>query len=230
MLWQKGWFETRLRLLLLLGLTAFMLYQFHSAPHSSGHPLESLVQLLVPTCTVAFCAMLGGAGITTQPPFQAVKGTHGSILFTLSLPVTRLRLLATRASIGWFELAGLIGVLCSGVWFTSPQVRASATAGQMAEYAFTLLACASVFYCISVLLATFLEDQWRIWGTILTSFGVLWVCRHLPIPARFDIVQAMSLRSPLIVHTIPWAAIAFAIALSASFLVAALKIAQAREY
>jgi hypothetical protein len=49
--------------------------------------------------------------VTTQPSLVASKGIHGSTLFTLSLPVSRLRLMSVRAAIGWLEGAGVIGVL-----------------------------------------------------------------------------------------------------------------------
>jgi hypothetical protein len=113
--------------------------------------------------------MLAGAGVTTQPSLQASKGLHGSTLFTLSLPVSRLRLLATRAAIGWLEVAAIISILCCGFWSVSPLVRAVATPIEMVEYAATLLACGSALYGLSVLLATFLDDQWRTWGTLIAG-------------------------------------------------------------
>ena len=49
---------------------------------------------------VNIAPLLAGAGIKTQAAFQTVKGLHGSTYFTLSLPVSRFRLLAIRAGIG----------------------------------------------------------------------------------------------------------------------------------
>src|SRR5260370_17949501 len=105
------------------------------------------------------CALLGGAGIVTQPSLQATKGFHGSTLFTLSLPVSRLRLLAVRASIGWLESVGVIGALCCGMWLVSPAFRAMATPVDMLEYGGTLIAFASPLYCLSVFLPPFLAPQ-----------------------------------------------------------------------
>jgi hypothetical protein len=230
MLWQKGWLETRLRLLFALAFIGFMLYMLQSAHYGAAKPLRMIVQNTAPSCVMAFCALLGGAGIVTQPPFQATKGTHGSILFTLSLPVTRLRLLAVRATIGWLELAALIAALCTGMWLISSPLRATVMPAEMAEYAVTLIICASALYCLSVLLATFLEDQWRIWGTMIISVAMWWLFSHIHLPASTDIFEAMSMRSPIITHTMPWSAMAFALTLAATFLFAALKIAQSREY
>ena len=111
--------------------------------------------------------LLAGAGINTQPAFQATKGLHGSTLFTLSLPVSRFRLLAVRASLGWFEMAVALGAWNCGVWFLFPILRAATSGLEVFEYAGTLVVCASGLYSISLLLATFLDDLWQLYGSML---------------------------------------------------------------
>jgi hypothetical protein len=247
MLWQKGWLETRFRLLFTLGMTLFVLSVQRSAHMSSVPPAHADAAVLSATARanavilsamtfanaiplIVVCAMLAGAGIATQPSFQAAKGVHGSCLFTLSLPVSRLRLLATRAAVGWLELVAEIAILCCGTWLVSPLLRQMATPTEMAEYAVTLVACGSALYCLSVLLATFLDDQWRTWGTMIAACTIAWISNHASLPASIDIVQAIGKNSPIIAHTVPWSAMAFAVALAAALFVAALKIAQSREY
>jgi hypothetical protein len=100
----------------------------------------------------------------------------------------------------------------------------------MSEYAITLIACASGLYCLSVLLATFLDDQWRTWGTMIAAAALWWLGRHASLPPSMDIVQAIGKGSPLIAHTMPWAAMAFSLALAATFFFTALKVVQTREY
>ena len=235
MLWHKGWMETRFRLLFTLGFTTVILvlqYSVRTAAPLPGakNPALGLVMLSNPTLVLMVCSMLGGAGIVTQPSLQASKGLHGSTLFTLTLPVSRLRLLAVRAGIGWLEGAGVIGALCCGMWLVSPAFRAMATPVEMLEYAGTLIACASALYCLSVLLATFLDDQWRAWGTMIASAALWWLSSHTPLPASADIFRAMAKGSPLIAHTMPWTAMAFSLGLAAILFFAALKVVQTREY
>jgi hypothetical protein len=179
---------------------------------------------------VVICTWLSGAGIVTQPAFQAIKGLHDSIHFTLSLPVSRFRLLAVRAGLGWLEVAGYLGTFCCGIWFV-PTLRRTVTPVDMFECAVALVACLSTPYFVSVLLATFLDDQWRMKGTMI-SFGALWALLHwIPWPASVDFVRALTGdRSPLMAHTLPWPAIGVSMALSATLFFAALKIVQAREY
>ncbi|MGD0799397.1 MAG: hypothetical protein ABR910_16900 [Acidobacteriaceae bacterium] len=232
MLWYKGWLETRLRLLFSVALLSLLLYLMSRTPHGAAHGVAPVfLQTTVPTFMAVFCAMLAGAGIATQPAFQLTKGLHGSMLFTLSLPVTRLRLLAVRAAIGWLELAAMIGFLCCAIWLAIPLVRTTVTPFAMCEYAATLIVCLSSVYFLSVLLATFLEDQWRVQGTMLVYGGWWWVyLHHASLPASTNIFQAMGKASPLFSQTMPWPAMVFSLALSAVFFVASLRVVQTREY
>jgi hypothetical protein len=233
MLWYKGWLETRLRLLFILGMTAFSLYV--QPGRSTATPRDRAVLFAVIGMTNAITILLGssmlaGAGIVTQPSFQAAKGLHGSTLFTLSLPVSRLRLLAVRAAIGWLESAAVIAILSCGIWLKSPLLRSAATPVDMLQNAATLIVCTSALYCFSVLLATFLDDQWRTWGTLIAALAFWWLSHKAWMPASIDIVRAIGKDSPIMTHAIPWTPMAFSLALATIFFVAALKIVQSREY
>jgi hypothetical protein len=235
MLWHKAWLETRFRLLFTLGFMVLLLvftYSSRTAAPAAGarSPIVGIVLFSNPTFVVMACAMLAGAGIATQPSLQATKGLHGSTLFTLSLPVSRLRLLAVRAGFGWLEMAGAIGALCCGMWFASSQLRGTATALDMFDYGGTLIACASGLYTLSVLLATFLDDQWRVWGTMIGSAALWWLSTHTPLPASMNIFRAMGEGSPLVAHTMPWLAMTFSLGLAAILLFAAFRVVQHREY
>jgi hypothetical protein len=111
-----------------------------------------------------------------------------------------------------------------------PVFRAIVTPVEMFEYAGTLIACGSALYFLCVLLATFLDDLWRVWGTMIVSVALSWLSRRIPLPISVDIFRAMRDGSPLIAHTVPWTAMAFSLGLAASLFFAALKVAQTREY
>jgi hypothetical protein len=229
MLWHKGWLETRYRLLFALGFVGL----FQILQHKLGATPQGVMGLILfsnPMLVVMIYSLLAGAGVATQPSLVASKGIHGSTLFTLSLPVSRLRLMSVRAAIGWLEGAGVIGVRCCAVWFLSPALRAIVGSGAMLRYAATLIACGSVIYSLSVLLGTFLDDQWRTWGTMLTSAGLWWLSTHTTLPASLDIFRGMGRSSPLITHTMPWNAILFSVLLAAVLFFTAHKVLRAREY
>ena len=233
MLWRKGWLETKVKLLLLLGCMAFyliVLYSMRTIASPPGPKPAAMFGLTATILIVLLYAWLAGAGIVTQPSFQGAKGLYGSTLFTLSLPVSRFRLLATRASIGWLEMSGAIAAWCWGSWLVLPVVRGSVTAMGMCEYLVALIVCASSLYFLSVLLATFLDDQWRMWGTIGAS-GALWGLSYYRwMPASVNIFRAMGEGSPLVAHSMPWATMAFSFGLTGTLFFAALKVMQNRQY
>jgi ABC-2 type transport system permease protein len=235
MLWYKGWLETRFRLAFALGIWSLItIFQYsHRSAAQASNPkgaILGLITISVPFLVVIVCGMLAGAGIATQPSVVATKGLHGSTLFTLSLPVSRVRLLAVRAGVGWLAATAALAILCAEMWFVSPSLRAIATGAEMFQYVGIVIACASAIYFLAVLLATFLDDQWRVWGTMILSGGLWWLSVHSYIPASADIFRAIGKNSSLIAHTIPWTAMATSIGLAAILFFAALKIAQAREY
>ena len=146
MFWYKGWLETKFKLLLMLGCMVFYLVVFYLMRANAAPPgarPASVFALTATTFAVLLYTWLAGAGINTQPSFQATKGLHGSTLFTLSLPVSRLRLLTVRATIGWLEMAGAIFAWCYGCWLILPVVRGSVSAVDMLEYVVALIVCAS---------------------------------------------------------------------------------------
>jgi hypothetical protein len=236
MFWYKGWLETKFKFLLAIAFMVFyfvVFYLMRIAPRTTPAPpapsLAAIFGLTFTVFAVILYTWLAGAGINTQPGFQATKGLHGSTLFTLSLPVSRLRLLTVRAGIGWLEMAAGILVWCYECWLIL--LRASVSAVDMLEYVLALIVCASSLYFLSVLLGTFLDDQWRMYFPGMAS-GALWMlCTFVRLPASVNIVRAiMGESSPLIAHTMPWMAMLFSLGLAAVFALGALKIAQLREY
>jgi uncharacterized membrane protein YpjA len=232
MLWHKGWLETRFRLLLGLAFMGVLLASFYSDRSKPLPPGAGSIGFLLVSvsCVGLIAGLLAGAGIATQPGVRAAKGLHGSMFFTLALPVSRFRLLAVRAGLGWLEMTAAIGLFCLGMWTVSPVLQSTATAAEMLEHAAVLIVFASALYCMSVLLATFLDDQARMLGTMIL-FGALWgLSNRLPLPASANIFEAMGSASPLIAHAIPWPAISICLASAAALLAAALKVVQTRDY
>ena len=229
MLWLKGWQETRVRVLVGFILTVALFLQLHFAAAKaplSAPPIAAFNALFV----LWIAVMVAGAGIATQAAFNASKGLHGSTLFTLSLPVSRFRLLAIRAALGWLEMAGFTAMLCAASWLAFPGLRAASTPREAAAYATSLIACASSLYAIAVLLATFLDDIWRMWFSMLTYAALFLIFRLTRLPAQLNLFRAMTDHSPLETHAMPWAAMALSAGSAVILFLAALKIVRVREY
>ena len=206
MLWYKGWLETRFRLLFVLVCRGF----YVRCPVVRGQRLTSgAVSSAAGIAVWLICVFLAAAGIATQQSLQAAKGLHGSTLFTLTLPVSRFRLLAVRASLGWLEMTGGIGVdLLSVVVFVSGDQRQDHTAGngRVCSRAHRLW--------VGLLLHHGVAGHFS--GRSLARVGqfhLLWRCLVACVqdsaPASVNIFLAMGDGSPVLAHTMPWRAMAF---------------------
>jgi hypothetical protein len=229
MLWYKGWLETKFKLLFGCGIIVFFFVSMSSIGVRGPAGLKPFVATAV-ICVAMLSIVLPGAGIATQTSFGATKGLHGSMLFTLSLPVSRLRLVAVRAAIGWLELAASIGALCCGMWFLFPVLRAGSTPKLMLLHLLVQLVCASALYFVGVFLTTFLDDQLRTWCSMILFATLGWLSKRTPKMGALDILRAMHDNSPLLSGAVPWLTVAFSCAVVAIAFIGAVKIAQWREY
>jgi hypothetical protein len=234
MLWYKGWLETRFKLLFGCGFLVFFFVSMSSIGVRGPAGLKAFVATAV-ICEAMLAIVLPGTGIATQPSFQATKGLHGSMLFTLSLPVSRLRLVAVRAAIGWLELAASIGMLCFGMWFLFPVLRAGSTPKLMLLHLLVQLVGASALYFVAlyfvgVFLTTFLDDQLRTYSSMILFATLGWLSKRTPKVDALDILRAIHENSPLLSGAVPWLTVAFSCAVVAIAFIGAVKIAQWREY
>jgi len=100
----------------------------------------------------------------------------------------------------------------------------------VAHYALAVIVCGTTFYCVAVLLGSFLDDQWRTWGTMLVAGVLVWASSQHWLPASVDIIAAMGKSSPLFGHAMPWGPMIFSLAASAVLFLATLTIVHRREY
>jgi hypothetical protein len=100
----------------------------------------------------------------------------------------------------------------------------------MIEYAGMLIAYGSAFYFTSVFLGTFLDDLWRVWGSVIAWAGFSALFYFSPLPLSVNLFQAVQGNSPLVVHTMPWAAFAVAAGMTLVLFWAASRVVRVREY
>ena len=107
MLWYKNWLETRpfVVFMTLYALFPVALFTLNprpaSAPQGSVAAVEAAIAFL-PVYYSMIPALLAGSGIKAQAGLRT-KGLHASTYFTLSLPISRFRLVATRSATRRFD-------------------------------------------------------------------------------------------------------------------------------
>ena len=232
MLWYKGWLETRFRVLFVFGIILFwvVLILRNIDPPLPRAVVENLLNSLT-FFLLMIPVILAGAGINTQRIlFGTAKGLHGSMYFTLSLPVSRFRLLATRAGLGMLETIGVLAALSCVAWFMLPAPRVYLTCSDLFAYWMTVCICISAFYSLSVFFATFLGDQEQMGASGILIMILLLISRAVSVPSSVNIFRAMGESSPLFTHTFPWASMGISLGVAAILFLAALRVVQTREY
>jgi len=98
------------------------------------------------------------------------------------------------------------------------------------RYAFTLFACLAACFSLSTFLATFMDDVWQIWGSLI-ALGVLrGFAALVSLPQTIDPFRVVGSGSPFVTHAIPWGAIIVCLVTTAGLFAGAIKIVQTRDY
>lgn len=238
MLWLKGWFETRWRIVITMVLAGLFFWTLTTNFSSlADRPFDEAQKWQIGLGSMAVFwlvvpIMLAGSGIQTVSgrPMRSSKGLEGSTLFTLSLPVTRARLFIVRTAIGLLETAVVLAAFYVGASIVFASYGLSWTLPDVLEHFLAAIACSFAVYGLSTCLSAFLDDSWHARISTLTVV-VLWLLAlRNQLPAAINVFRPMVQASPLVTHEFPLATAGTALLLSAAFLTVALKIVQSREF
>lgn len=158
-----------------------------------------------------FAILLGTGGLLSQ-------SAGGAALFTLSMPVSRRRLLATRAAAGLAELSVLAIGPSLLIPLLSPAVGKSYEAGESLINSGCLFIAATVFFSLSFLLSTVFTDVWRPLLIALAAAVVVGIFEQLfRGSSRYMLFDALSSGHSSI-GELPWPGLVVRAALSAAML------------
>jgi hypothetical protein len=163
-----------------------------------------------------FAVMLGTGGLLAQ-------ASGGGALYTLSLPVSRTRLLGIRAATALAELAVLAIVPALIVPMVSPAVNQSYGAIDAVIYAVCMFVAGSTLFSLTFLLSTVFNDVWRPPLIVLCLAGFLSFVRQLfpGWPSTASLLGVMTGESYFRGHGVPWLGLLATVILSLFFLYAA---------
>jgi hypothetical protein len=252
MLWYQAWIETRWRfvvgLIVLVDLAYGTVYDYRAvltlAP--AAGPLDAtgiaarlrevidvqrtfrgfiwmqwFRQTLSQTGTLF--AVLLGCGTALS------RGSEGSALFMLSLPIGRSRTLGVRAATGlveWFVLALVPSLV---VPLMAPAIGQHYRVVDVLLHGVHVFVAGSVFYTGATLLSTMFADIWRpLLLTCLTA--VLLATAEFMLPDGFGIFRLMSGEHYFFTGATPWLGLLICTALSVAFLYASIRTLERREF
>jgi ABC-2 type transport system permease protein len=158
MLWYKAWLETRSRFLLaLVGSTALcsrlvVVFLRHESPRQTGQLLHAAHETLAAVWLLAVTLLMMG-GLLHE---KAV----GSSSFTLSLPVSRLRLMSVRIAVGLMEAAALAILPWIGMLLSAKVAGNTQFISQAGFHLLLLLGGGILFLACSLLISSFVEGEY----------------------------------------------------------------------
>jgi ABC-type transport system involved in multi-copper enzyme maturation permease subunit len=171
-----------------------------------------------------FAVVLGTGGLLAQ-------ATRGGALFTLSLPVSRARLLGVRAAIGLVELTALALVPSLVLVALSPAIDQSYGVGDALIHSACLLLAGSVFFSLAFLLSTVFGDVWRPLLLALAVAAALVIAEALvPGLSRFSVFRVMSAESYFAGGGVPWLGLLASVGASLAMLAAAVRNIRCRDF
>jgi hypothetical protein len=254
MLWKKGWWETRW--LFLIGLAAiFLAYGLtfgwgdYDAAHWAarlrrsanlseserqvlnnyqGHTWALWFKLLLNFFWADFAVIMGATCLMTVCPWTPSQGAAG--LFTLSLPVSRRKVLLTQAAVGLGGtfLAALLPSLLlpiiarfNGQWFSWSDTLI---------YTLLMTLGGAVLFCFAFLLTVILGNY--LVAFILVEalvFALIAPFQSLRSRPWWNILGVMAGESYFYHGRIPWLGLLTSVILSAVFLFAAIRIYERRD-
>lgn len=248
MLWHKAWLETRARFLTCLAtLTIFSAVFVHHAlaitNSSNSGPSHGVVsvglnadfnrllfvtQQFVVIIWILAVVLLGMGGIVSEK-------ANGSASLTLSLPVSRARLLGVRVALGALEAIALGAVPWVTVFFISLLGGMPVAITQVALYVLLLLGGGLVYFAMAILASSLIEGEYTApaiaFGLVLLSAIILdaWF-RPFNLWRLVTGDFYIDRKTFLLATHIPWLALLSSLSIASAMLLASLKVIQRREF
>jgi ABC-2 type transport system permease protein len=169
----------------------------------------------MPQLWALIAVVIGTGGLLAQ-------SVGGGALYTLSLPISRSRLIAVRAATGLAELLVLAFVPSLVLPLLSPAIGQTYGFGDVLVHSACMFVTGTVFFSLAFLLSTVFNDVWRplllvlVVGAALALFEQ--VFRDL---SRYGIFRVMSAEAYFRGGGLPWLGLIASAALSAGMLYAA---------
>lgn len=235
MLWYKAWLETRWRFVFMLGSILLLwlapqflpFFGFRLPPGVLASRIWMAVHLASVLLYIFAAIFLAGSGVNSQTTYAATSGFHGSMLFTLSLPVSRRRLLLVRAGLGAFLTGVLVAVMAGYTLFQRP---GGASAFDALEYIARAIACTMAVYALSVLLACVLDEMWQFYAATFCWIAFYLLQSRFAVLAWLSPLRGMSLISYPVTAPMPWAPVVASLALAGVFLCTSALVLQRKQY
>jgi ABC-type transport system involved in multi-copper enzyme maturation permease subunit len=254
MLWRKAWLETRWRFLTGLGLLTVLaagnVYEYVATqallpgisytPPANATPIEGFIREAIELqkdfrgfmffqtfkqnltqLGVVFAVLLGCGGLLSE-------ARKGSVLFTLSLPVTRRELMGVRSAAGLGQCLAIALVPPLVIPVLAPTIGQRFGLVDALAHGVCLFFVAAVFFSLASFLSTLFADIWR---PLLLSIVIACLAGLVQVVAPdFGIFRVMSGETYFRTGSLPWSGLLTGAVLSAALLYSATETTERRDF
>ncbi|MGV3709336.1 MAG: hypothetical protein ACO1Q7_10880 [Gemmatimonas sp.] len=168
----KSWMETRWRLVLMLLLNLFI----GSVIVDDRVPVDVWVARfngMLPMIFAMNGIVLAGSGISSQISQRPGQVVHPSMMFLLSLPVSRTRIVLVRQAVGAGATLLLFCMSMTALVMVAPETRGLLFTGAGALYITCTVAAVLTAYAMSALLSTVLDQLWQTYGAMAVVAAIV---------------------------------------------------------
>jgi ABC-type transport system involved in multi-copper enzyme maturation permease subunit len=244
MLIYKAWLETRWRflaglaLLMLISLYAVLrapnIIQFREQLDREQLTYAKYIWILLykgylQSLWILSAMMLGLGGLWREK----AAGVSG---FTLSLPVTRRRLVLVRALVGAAEAIILALIPSLLIWAVSPLVNQSYPLAEAVSHSILMAGGGLIFYGFGLLLSHLMQGEFSVPTVGLSVCSVLYMAfqtRQLKIYNPFDLMSGRNYLDPntfLLRDALPWLPLSIFFGIAVLAILTSARIAEARDF
>jgi hypothetical protein len=233
MLWFKAWLEVRWRFVFMVGSILLVwlspLWITATGVHSGVAASRQWMGLQLGSVLlyIMTAIYLAGSGINSQTLYAATTGFHGSMFFTLSLPVSRRRLLFVRAGLGALLTCSLVVIMVGYMLFLRPEAT---SALQALMYMTRVIVCTMAVYALSVLLACVLDEMWQFMVACFIWVVVFVLQSKIDLVARVSPLRGINLISYPLTAPMPWTPLVASLMLTGVLLWMSVVVLQRKEY
>ena len=169
-----------------------------------------------------FAAIIGTGGLLSQ--------TAAARLFTLSLPVSRERLLAARAAAGLGQMLALTVVPALVIVLVSPLVGRSFPLLDALAYALCAFVGSAVFFSVAFFFSSMFGSVWAPIVLTLCAGAALGALDRITGADRFSLIRMVHGESYFRGHGLPWPMLAVSLAVSATLLYAGTRLVARQDF
>jgi ABC-2 type transport system permease protein len=199
MLWYKAWRESRVRFAIMVAALVWacgvviLVQQAMRAHADEPTTYVTFIWKAVYKGTVrdlfSILVMMLGLGGLAQ---ERAVGTAG---FTLALPVSRAKLVATRAAVGFLEVACLALLPAILLFLLSPFVGESYPLTQGLQFALLWTGGGAILFAATFFLSALLAGEYTAWVICIAGLTVYLIVIHLPPLGNYPELDFLSVMS-----------------------------------